>query len=175
MSELDEGMTNQTLKLSGQEARILRDICFARMKVLKAGDPETPKDLPKQNELNEMVARQCLIVFDFFSCAMMGNERSVRIQAEKQHEMGPHAGGEYYDGMIADYQSIMGGLMQGYGMKEVLQLQNRLKTFIREAKKPMPRTLYIADNHFYHDRICREMDCRGFTGFEEMNAYIFIR
>ena len=45
----------------------------------KAGDPETPKDLPKQNELNEMVARQCLIVFDFFSCAMMGNERSVRI------------------------------------------------------------------------------------------------
>lgn len=35
-----------------------------------------------------------------------------------------------------------------------------------------PRILYIADCHFYHDRICRELDNRGFSGFEEMNAHM---
>ena len=39
-------------------------------------------------------------------------------------------------------------------------------------KTMKPQILYIADCHFYHDRICREMDCRSFSGYEEMNAYM---
>ena len=59
---------------------------------------------------------------------------------------------------------------------------NRLKSRIKEALKDMaaesrirPRILYIADCHFYHDRMCREMDKRGFSGFEEMNEHMIIR
>lgn len=162
----------QTMKLSEKEARILRDVCYSRMKALKAGDPQHVEEVPVHAELDEHLVRQCLTVFDFFRCAMAGNETAVRKQAAKQRGMGPYAGGEYYDGMIADYQAIMGSLMQEYGSEEVLHLQNRLKGFIKEAKTPPARTLYIADCHFYHDRINREMDCRGFSGYEEMNAHI---
>lgn len=163
-----------TMKLSEIESLILRDVCYARMKVLKAGKMEDPEAVPIHTELNDFLVRQCLPVFDFFRCAMEGNELAVRRQADKQREMGPHAGGEYYDGMIADYQGTMNNLMQGghYGVEEVVRLQNRLKGFIKEAQTPPARTLYIADCHFYHDRICREMDRRGFSGFEEMNAYM---
>jgi len=163
-----------TMKLSEIESLILRDVCYARMKVLKAGKMEDPEAVPIHTELNDFLVRQCLPVFDFFRCAMEGNELAVRRQADKQREMGPHAGEEYYDGMIADYQGTMNNLMQGghYGVEEVVRLQNRLKGFIKEAQTPPARTLYIADCHFYHDRICREMDRRGFSGFEEMNAYM---
>ena len=163
-----------TMKLSEMESLILRDVCYARMKVLKAGEMEDPEAVPIHNELNDFLVRQCLPVFDFFRCAMEGNELAVRRQADKQREMGPHAGGDYYDGMIADYQGTMNNLMQGghYGVEEVVRLQNRLKGFIKEAQTPPARTLYIADCHFYHDRICREMDRRGFPGFEEMNAHM---
>ena len=164
----------EIMGLSNQEAQILRDVCYARMKVLEAGDPQSPGELPLHAELNGLLVRQSLIVFDFFRCAMAGNDIAVKKQAKKQQEMGPHAGGEYYNGMIADYQTIMNSLMRdgSYGMEEVLHLQRRLKGFIREIQTPPARTLYIADCHFYHDRICREMDRRGFSGFEEMNAYM---
>jgi len=163
-----------TMKLSEIESLILRDVCYARMKVLKAGKMEDPEAVPIHTELNDFLVRQCLPVFDFFRCAMEGNELAVRRQADKQREMGPHAGEEYYDGMIADYQGTMNNLMQGghYGVEEVVRLQNRLKGFIKEAQTPPARALYIADCHFYHDRICREMDRRGFPGFEEMNAHM---
>ena len=45
------------IKLSEQESGILRDICFARMKVLKAGDNSSEDDLPKYTELDEFAAR----------------------------------------------------------------------------------------------------------------------
>ena len=163
-----------TMKLSEMESLILRDVCYARMKVLKEGEEEDQEPVPSCAELNVFLVRQCLPVFDFFRCAMEGNELAVRRQANKQRETGSHAGGEYYDGMIADYQETMNSLMQGghYGLEDVVRLQNRLKGFIKEAQTPPARTLYIADCHFYHDRICREMDRRGFSSFEEMNAHM---
>ena len=35
-----------------------------------------------------------------------------------------------------------------------------------------PRIMYISDSHFYHDNLCRNLDHRGFTDFEEMNAFM---
>ncbi len=57
---------------------------------------------------------------------MAGHEEAVRRQSAVQHSMGPLAGGEYYDGMIEDYQGIMTALMQqgSYTEDEVLHLQN---------------------------------------------------
>ena len=162
------------MMLSEQASRILRDACFARMKVLKAGDISSANELPKHTDLDKFAARQSLPVFDFFRSAMAGHEEAVRRQSAVQHSMGQHAGGEYYDGMIGDYQGIMMTLMQrgGYTEHDILHLQSRTKDFVKTLKTAPARTLYIADCHFYHDRICREMDNRGFSGFEEMNEHM---
>ena len=37
-----------TMKLSEKEARILRDVCYSRMKALKAGDPQHVEEVPVQ-------------------------------------------------------------------------------------------------------------------------------
>ena len=162
------------MNLSEQNSTILRDICFARMKVLKAGETGSADDLPRQKELTEFTVRQSLPVFDFFRSAMAGNVEAVKRQSAVQQSMGPHAGGGYYDGMIADYQNIMAALMlQGsYTEEDVQRLHSRVQGFIKSLKTGPARTLYIADCHFYHDRICREMDNRGFSGFEEMNEHM---
>ena len=162
------------MELSEQESTILRDICFTRTKVLKAGDINSADALPLHKELDEFAARQSLPVFDFFRSAMTGHEEAVKRQSAVQHSMGPHAGGDYYDGMVGDYQSIITALMQqgGYTADDILHLQNRVKGYVKALKTGPARMLYIADCHFYHDRICREMDNRGFSGFEEMNEYM---
>ncbi len=53
-------------------------------------------------------------------------------------------------------------------------LNIRLQEFLKELKQRNvpPRILYIADCHFYHNRICFEMDHRGFSGYEEMNEHM---
>ena len=59
--------------------------------------------------------------------------------------------------------------------EQVEALQYRIRAFLKEiaaANKIPARKLYIADQHFYHDRLCHMMDRRPFSGFEEMNAYM---
>ena len=58
--------------------------------------------------------------------------------------------------------------------EDVSCLHARIREFLKEAEKQhIPaRKLYIADCHFYHNRICQELDCRGFAGFEEMNEHM---
>ena len=144
------------MQLSNRESIVLRDICFARTKVLHAGDSQTLEELPHQTELSENTARQSLHAFDFFRCAYFGNEEGVKRQAEKQRNMGSHAGGGYYDGITEDYHRIMAERMEAeYGLDEVVMLQNRIKGFVRSLKTAPARTLYIADCHFYHRRCCR--------------------
>lgn len=47
-----------------------------------------------------------------------------------------------------------------------------LQKKIRYRKKIPVRKLYISDLHFYHDNMNHCMDMRGFSGYEEMNAYM---
>lgn len=117
------------MQLTEREAIILRDVCYARMKVLKAGEPSQPNDLPIYKELSDIAARQALVVFDFFRSAMAGNAEAVRHLAAVQKNCGPHAGGEYYDDMISDYQFIMGRLMEqnAYISDDVFQLHDRIR------------------------------------------------
>ena len=138
------------MKLSEQASVILRDLCFSRMKVLRAGDISSVDELPKHTELGEFAARQSLLVFDFFRSAMAGHEEAVKRQSLVQQSMGPHAGGEYYDGIIEEYQNMMTALMQqgGYTADDVLHLQNRVKGYVKALKTGPARTLYIADCHF---------------------------
>ena len=75
--------------------------------------------------------------------------------------------------MIEDYLHILSGL--GIGEDGVLQLQIRIKAYIQSQKVAPARIMYIADCHFYHNRICREMDNRGFPSYAEMNEYMIAR
>lgn len=129
-------MSAESMLINDLESVILRDICFARMKVLKAGDPESAEALPIQHELTGLTGRQVVPAFDFFKCAMAGNEEAVKRQAAAQKAMGPHAGGEYYDGMIEDYRGIVAAQMdQGhYTAEDVTILQSRIKGFIKAQK-----------------------------------------
>ena len=160
------------LILSEKESLMLRDLCFARMKTLGAGNPDSLGILPVHNSLGETEARMFATVFNFFCRVYSDNAEAVKWQVGKQHAMGPHAGMEYHDGMLRDYQCIMDECMRKgeYLEEDIQKLRSRVKGFIREQKAPPARTLYIADCHFYHDRICREMDNRGFSGYEEMNG-----
>ena len=50
--------------------------------------------------------------------------------------------------------------------------------FLKEIKKELrikeipPQKLYISDQHFYHASLNRQMDNRGFEGYEDMNRYM---
>ena len=132
------------INLSEQNSTILRDICFARMKVLKAGGICSADDLPRKKELMEFTARQSLPVFDFFRSAMAGNVEAAKRQSAVQQTMHPYACGGYYDGIIADYQSIMAALMLrgGYTEEDVQRLHSRVQGFIKSLKTDPARTLY---------------------------------
>ena len=163
----------EQLQLSEGEAQLLRALCYARMVVLKAGETKGAEDLPLHNTLDEHTARMALPVFDFYRSAASGNKEAVQRQAAAQQTMGPNAGGGYYDWMIGDYLHILSGL--GIGEDGVLQLQIRIKDFIQSQKVAPARIMYIADCHFYHNRICREMDNRGFPSYAEMNEHMIAR
>jgi len=166
-------MEEKTLHLSEKESRILRDVCFAGMEVLHAGDPEKPAEVPLSDVLNEFMARQAVRVFNFFRCAWSGNEEGVKRQAVAQKNQGSRAGSGYYDGMIQDYHQIMEQMMgSDYTSEDVTILHKRLKGFLKEQNSPAPRILYIADCHFYHRRLNTEMDRRGFASVEEMNGHM---
>ena len=162
------------LHITEKESIILRDICFARMRVMKAGDVTGVNSLPIHSKLSEFEARQSLPVFDFFRSVYSENEEAVKRLAAAQHRMGHHAGGVYYDGMIADFKGIMEQMLEknSYSIDDVISLQNRMKDYIKEQKVAPPRTLYIADCHFYHRRLNMEMDRRGFKSVEAMNDHM---
>ena len=62
-------------------------------------------------------------------------------------------------------------MIAGYAQKHKLDVES-LQKKIRYRKKIPVRKLYIADLHFYHDNLNHRMDMRGFSGYEEMNAYM---
>ena len=66
------------LELTEQERLIQRDLRFARMKLLKAGDDSSVNTLPVHETLSESEARQILPVFDFFRSVYSGNGEAVK-------------------------------------------------------------------------------------------------
>ena len=83
------------------------------------------------------------------------------------------------DGFIESYNQYMKDDPRvDFTYDEVMHLSYRLKAgikeYVAENKKPA-RKLYIADCHFFHNRLCAEMDRRGFPGYEEMNEHMIAR
>ena len=148
------------------EMQIIRDISSARAKVLKM-ECDNTEELPDDCTLSVKQVHQILPFFDLFRSIYAGNAEGVERQVSGQNNC------TYYDGMMDDYQKIMCGLMAGqYKEEDVISLHAKLKDFVRKRKKQPARILYIADCHFYHNRLCKEMDKRGFSGFEKMNEHM---
>ena len=96
------------MRLTAQERQILQDIYFARIKVLYAGNSAYEATPSALRERTEQTARQALHVFDFFRSATAGNTEAVRIQLRNQQDMKSYAGIDDYDGIISDYNAIIG-------------------------------------------------------------------
>ena len=150
------------ITLSEKEAIILRDLYFAKTSVMHAGDEKAADAVPLRQELTETEVRKVLPVFNFFRSAYTENEEAIKRQA----------GDNYYDGMIKYYHACMNGFMDRNSAKDIITLNYRLKAFVKTQKAQPARMLYISDCHFFDNNINFEMDCRGFSGFEEMNEHM---
>ena len=57
-------MENKEFALKEKETVMLRDICFARMKVMHAGEILAPEELPIHSQMSMIAARQVMKVTD---------------------------------------------------------------------------------------------------------------
>ena len=78
--------------------------------------------------------------------------------------------------LIAAYKEAFSSISGGeFSVEEVVSLRKQFSEYLKDytaQHKTRPRKLYIADPHFFHNRLCAEMDRRGFSGYEEMNDYM---
>ena len=166
-------MAKETITLTELEVRILRDISFARMKVLNTESSYTPEDVTPDPALTVFAARQSLPMFDFFRCAFFGNTEGLKRIFAGQQKINNHSETEFHDRIVEDYRKILTDLMgTHYGPDDVEKLKVRIKGFIQSQRTPAGRTLYISDCHFYHRRLNTEMDRRGFDSVEDMNRHM---
>lgn len=146
------------ITLSEKELMILTDIILAA----SAASGRYQIMLPCRDSLDENEVRAVKPMLDLFKLVENGNSEAVgRIT------------GENGASVIASYK--LPGIDKNYTSEDIYTLKNRLQAFLKEIaaeNKCRPRTLYISDCHFYHSRICREMDKRGFSDCEEMNEYM---
>ena len=59
-----EAMENKAFAQKEKEAIILKDICFARMRVMHAGEILAPEELPIHSQMSMIAARQVMKVTD---------------------------------------------------------------------------------------------------------------
>ena len=145
-----------TMILTGQEFLICKDLIHI------AGQVSVKYSFtnPLEQSLTEKEARQIKPLFDLFRLCHSDNTATIsRISGEEA-------------AVLAGYQNL--AFDSRYSAESVLLLHFRLQGFLKGIKKrnPSPQILYIADCHFYHNRICSEMDRRGFSGYEEMNEHM---
>ena len=118
------------LLLNESEAQILRGICYARIVVLKAGNPHSVEDLPLNYVLDEHTARMALHVIDFYRSIVMFNVEAVKRMAAVYQD--PHTNGGYYEGLIGDYKAIIDNLE--ISSVSVLNLNRRIKDYVKGQK-----------------------------------------
>ena len=103
--------------------------------------------------------------FDLYQLILQGKKDRIRCM------LGCDA-----DVFLKEYMSELNDGSDGViQVEDGLKLNSRLKVELKEiaeSNRVPPRILYIADCHFYHNRICHEMDKRGFAGYEEMNDHM---
>lgn len=145
--------------MTEKDKQIITDIITAAKTVQFNDDAVT------ENVTSTAALRQLMPLFDLFRLVMTDNVNALRRIFHS--DPAPIA--------AAYKEIILPSLSSAYTVEDVYALQKKSKDQLKEAidqsKKPA-RLLYIADLHFYHHRLCQEMDRRGFSGYEEMNAHM---
>ena len=155
------------MELSERERQICTCIiCAAHEASVATGKPGGFRRAPTFGMwLDVEKIRQLRPFFDLFLLVADGNGQAVQRITNSDP-----------DRFISKYRFWYEDRSKGrFQTDEVVRLYYRLKAALKESvaqQKIRPRTLYIADCHFYHNRICQEMDKRGFSGFEEMNEHM---
>lgn len=147
-----------TILLTEKEQIIISDILAAASSATKKYNIQ----IPEGSVIGEAEVRAIKPVLDLFQLVDSGRADAIgRVTGEKG------------DAVIAAYK--LPEIGEAYTTEDIYTLKYRLQGFLKDTvaqSRQRPRILYIADCHFYHNRICHEMDKRGFPGFEEMNEYM---
>lgn len=159
-------MTNKIMVLSDEETKVLEDICFTRHITL-----ESPI-VSVSNQLSKTSAKQLLIELNFFESCFTNNSDAVKRQLLSHENI--NSSNIDCSKIIEIYIKTINSLKQKhkYNFDYIHRLHDRIKTFVKGIKGKPPRIMYISDCHFFHARLCKDMDRRGFSGYEEMNAYM---
>ena len=154
------------IALSGQEREICRRLVWAAAEAGRATGVQEfqPVSLSKEWIPIEN-ARKLTPYLDLYKLVQTGNMAAVgRVTGAD-----PERYSEIYKQALTELPEI------SYAYDDVIRLSHRLKAcmkeYVAENKKPS-RKLYIADCHFFHNRLCAEMDRRGFSDYEEMNEHM---
>ena len=101
-------MEKESIVLAGKDAEILRDLCFARNKVLQTDHAQSPEELPLRTVFSVKTARDTKPLFDFYSCVRCGNVEGLKHQKDVRGDLSQ----ETVEKMIVDYRQILNHLMQ---------------------------------------------------------------
>lgn len=147
------------MRFSEKEQQILRSIATAA----NAVKPHTAPSV--SDPVSKAELRQIMPCFDLFCLVMADNPEALRrvLQADATNAASAYKA------------ALEPALGVAYTPEEVYALQAKCRAALKEAiaqDKQPARQMYIADQHFYHNRLCQEMDQRGFSGYEEMNAHM---
>lgn len=123
--------------------------------------------------LNEVIGQQMKKYFDLHQMIRTEQCRGIRHMFE----------GTDPEEVIRVYRKYYVSIANDIGIDdvtddEVSEFRRELSKFLKQAiprKKPGPRKLYISDLHFYHNRLCKELDKRGFADYTVMNEYMIRR
>ncbi len=144
--------------MTEKEKLILCDIIAAAKTV------KPTVDVTLQEGMGKEALRQLMPCFDLFRLVMTNNLAAIcRMFSEDPAYI------------AKTYKATIFPSLSSYSVEDVYLLQKKYKETLKDIidqRKIPARLLYISDLHFYHHRLCQQMDRRGFSGYEEMNIHM---
>ena len=169
--ETDHNQTENTaanqLTLTDTQFRICQAVFAAAIALEKEyGLNRYKPNMKFKPVLDALHARRIRPYFDLFQM----------VTGEKHNGIRHLTGVEDTAALITLYNSAFRKYSAGkFGTEQVIELNEQISAFIKSyymQNKTRPQKLYIADQHFFHRRLCSAMDRRGFSGCEEMHEYM---
>lgn len=167
-------MTDEYISLTRDEAEYLLMLCRL------AGHAASGTDLGRKQDAMSLRILQALQDPSCLSIPLTGEERNLLSLSVMVHALltrGKYdAFREHFRvgeiGVLPEQVRAESIRIEGFALSHAIDPDGLNKKLRYREKKLPARKLYISDLHFYHDGLNRHMDMRGFSGYEEMNAYM---
>ena len=157
---MDQDNSKPVLQLTDKELQICTDLLYTASTAAE----KYAYSAVLSTHIDEKQVRYLKSILDLFCLAAAGNPEAIQ-----------HIAGIEEKAVLNAFSDLKTNSQ--CNLDDVFHLHKRFKGFLKELKQPHipPQILYIADCHFYHNRICFEMDHRGFSGYEEMNEHMIVQ